>query len=107
MTQTRELFRIPINRTGRLRIAADSVPCQVVDLTEKGFRLRLERAVTTGEVLHLEFALTEQESLACTVKVTYARPPLFGALIAGISPHHQTVLCRFIDQINALSMTVF
>ena len=105
MAQKRELFRVAIDRTGQVQRGAEVVPCHVVDLTEKGFRLQLEGVYTAGEVLHLEFALSARDLLACTVQVTYVRPPFLGAVIAGISPDHQMRLSRFIDQLNALNMT--
>lgn len=105
VAQKRELFRVAIDRTGQVQRGAELLPCQVVDLTEKGFRLQLEGVFAVGEVLHLEFALSERDLLACTVQVTYVRAPFLGAVIAGISPDHQTRLSRFIDQVNALNMT--
>jgi hypothetical protein len=107
MAQNRELFRIAIDRTGQIQRGAETLPCQVVDFTEKGFQLSIEGVFQPGEVLHLEFALNERDPVACTVQVTYVRPPHLGAVIAGISPDHQARLSRFIDQLNALNMTGF
>jgi hypothetical protein len=105
--QKREYFRVAIDRTGRLRGGPESVPCQVVNLSQKGFRLRTGGSFVPGDVLHLEFGLSEHDLLICSVQVIYAKPPFLGAVIAAISPHHQTSLSRFIDKINILHMTAF
>jgi hypothetical protein len=51
-------------------------------------------------------ALTERESIACTVKVII-RPPLIGAVIESISSQDQTVLSRFIDEVNTMNLMRF
>jgi PilZ domain-containing protein len=107
LAQKRELFRIAVDRTGRVRYGRKTLPCRVVNLTDKGFQLRVEDAFAPGNILHVEFPLTEQDFLACIVKVSYARPPFIGAVIVGISSHHQTLLSRFIDEINATSLMGF
>jgi hypothetical protein len=61
-----------IDRTGRVRYRAETLTCRVVNLTEKGFQLQAEGSFAIGDLIHLEFPLTEQESLACLVKVMYA-----------------------------------
>jgi hypothetical protein len=107
MAQKRELFRVGIDRTGRIQRGAETVPCQVVDLTEKGFQLRVEGTFHVGEALDLEFVLNEPRPVLCTIQVTHVRPPYVGALIARISPEHQAQLSRFIEELNALNMTGF
>lgn len=107
MAQKRELFRVAIDRTGRIQRGAETLPCKVVDLSEKGFQLCIEGIFRPGEVLHLEFPLSESDPVACTVQVTHVHPPYLGAAIAGISPDHQAQLSRFVEQLNALNMTGF
>ena len=107
MAQKRELFRVVIDRTGRIQRGSETFPCKVVDLSEKGFQLCVEGIFSAGEVLHLEFSLSESDPIACTVQVTHVRPRYLGAVIAGISPDHQAQLSRFVDQLNALNMTGF
>jgi hypothetical protein len=107
MAQARELFRVAIDRIGQIRHGAQTVPCKVVDLTEKGFQLQSEGAFQVGEDLHLEFTLSETCRVECTIQVTHVRPPYLGALITMISPDHQLELSRFIEQLNALNMTGF
>jgi hypothetical protein len=101
------LFRIAIDRTGQVQRGGETRPCRVVDLTEKGFQLSIEGVFQPGETLQLEFALHENDRVACTVKVTYARPPYLGVVITGISPDQKAKLSRFIDQVNILIMTGF
>ena len=104
MVQKRELFRVAIDRTGWIRQSGQTVPCKVVDLTEKGFQLQSEGAFQVGEDLHLEFTLSESGPVVCTIQVTHVEPPYLGALITKISPDHQRELSRFIEQLNALNM---
>jgi hypothetical protein len=105
MAQKRELFRVAIDRSGQIQRGSETLPCQVVDLSEKGFQLCVEGSFSAGEVLHLEFPLGESDPIACTVQVTHVRPPHLGAVIAGISPDQRAKLSCFIDQLNALNMT--
>jgi len=103
----REFFRIAIDRTGHVRHGAETIPCHVVvNLTEKGVQLQLTGPFATGDRLHFEVALTERESIACTVKVII-RPPLIGAVIESISSQDQTVLSRFIDEVNTMNLMRF
>jgi PilZ domain len=104
LTQKRQLFRIAIDRAGRVQRGAETVPCHIVNLTEKGFRLRVKGSFSAGDILHLEFALTERAVLTCTVKATYARPPFVGAVITAISSQHQKLLSNFIDEVNAINL---
>jgi hypothetical protein len=105
--QKRAVFRLAVDRSGQLRGGAKSVPCQIVNLSQKGFRLRTGGSFVPGDVLHLEFGLSEHDRLACSVQVIYAQPPFLGAVIVAISLLHQTRLSRFIDQVNILQMTAF
>lgn len=75
-----------------------------MNLTEYGFQLRVEGSFPPGEILHFEFALTEQAFLACTIKVVYAQPPLLGTVITSISSHHHNVLSHFIDEVNTINL---
>ena len=107
MAQNRELFRIAIDRTGHIQRGAETLACEVMDLTEKGFQLRSDGAFHVGDELRLEFVLNEPLPIVCTVQVTHVRPPYLGALIVGISTDHQDQLARFVEQFNALNMTGF
>lgn len=107
MAEQRQLFRVAIDRTGEVRRGDETLPCNVIDVTEKGVRLRIDGTFRLGEELHLEFRLTEAELLACAIQVTYRRPPDIGAAIIHISPDHQKRLSSFIEQLNALNMTGF
>jgi len=107
VSQKRELFRMAIDRAGHIQRGAENIPCRIVDFTQKGVRLRVEGAFSPGDLLDLEFALTKRASITCTVKVTFARPPLVGAVIVDMSSHDQTLLANFIDEMNAINLTGF
>jgi hypothetical protein len=107
MIQKREFFRVVIERTGQIARGAEVAPCEVLDLTEKGFQLRTGLSAALGDRLELEFRLTKAAPIQCTVEVTYAAPPQFGARITKISPEHQNCLSRFIEQLNELNLTGF
>lgn len=107
MTQKREFFRVVIERTGRIGRGGTVASCEVLDLTEKGFQLRTGLSAAIGDKLELEFQLTKAAPIHCTVEITYAAAPQFGARIANISPAHQQCLSAFIEQLNVLNLTGF
>jgi len=108
MKQDRGLFRLSIQRAGRLIRGDQSVPCDVLDLTEKGMLIQAaDSPAVTGDQLNLEFELTPALTIHCTIVVTHAAPSHLGARITDISPEDQIHLSRFIDQLLALNMTGF
>jgi hypothetical protein len=107
MAKQRQLFRIAIDRTGEVRRGSETLACNVVDLTEKGVRLRIDGTFRTGEELHLRFPLTEADLFECTIEVTHSRPPEIGAAIVRMAPDHEARLSRFIEELNALNMPGF
>jgi hypothetical protein len=107
MSEQRQLYRVTIDRTGHVRRGDDTFPCNVIDVTEKGVRLRIEGTFRQGEELYLEFPLTDSEVLACAIQVTNRRPPHMGAVIVHMAPDQQDRLSSFIEQLNALNMTGF
>jgi hypothetical protein len=107
MTQKREFFRVAIERNGQISRGAEVASCEVLDLTEKGFQIRTDLAGAIGDRLELEFQLTKAATIHCTVEITYAAAPQFGARITSISPAHQHCLTQFIEQLNVLNLTGF
>ena len=107
MAAKRHLFRFAIDRTAEVRRGETTIPCQLVDLTEKGIRLRVEGTFGIGEELHLQFPLTEGELFHCVIQVTYNQPPHVGAVIVCTTPEQQKRLSDFIEQVSALNMTGF
>lgn len=107
MAQKRELFRIAVDRKGELRRGQTVASCDVLDLTEKGVRLRTDLPVQAGDRLQLHFYLTASCPLTCTVQVARVAPPWVGATIDDISPEDREKLTRFIEDLNALHMTGF
>ena len=107
MSGQRQLYRVTIDRTGHVRRGDDVFLCNVIDVSDKGVRLRIEGTFRQGEELSLEFPLTESEVLACRIQVTNRQPPHLGAAIVHFSPDQQKRLSSFIEQLNALNMTGF
>ena len=107
MAKQRQLFRIAIDRTGEVRRGNETSTCNVVDLTEKGVRLRIDGTFRVGEELQLIFPLTDTDLVECVVEVTHHQPPQVGAAIVRIAPEHEARLSRFIEDLNALNMTGF
>lgn len=105
MAHRRQLFRVAIDRTGQVRRGDETIACDVIDLTEKGVRLRIGGTFGVGERLHLRFPLTEGDWMACDIQITHTRLPEMGATIVDIASAHRQRLSRFIEQVNALSMT--
>src|SRR5437899_1416496 len=69
MIQKREFFRVAIERTGQIGRGAEFAPCDVLDLTERGFQLRTDLPVAIGDELDLEFRLTKAAPIRCTVEI--------------------------------------
>jgi hypothetical protein len=107
MEQKRELFRLSIKRTGQLIRGTEAIPCEVLDLTDKGMLIEADCSAVPGDQWQLEFHLTPAAPIHCTIIVTHAASPHLGARIAAISPEHQAHLSRFIDQLLALNVTGF
>ena len=82
----RQLFRMVIARTGWITRSTETVPCQVVNLSESGFRLQTTGSFVPNDVLRLTFALSESELVVCTVQMMYVQPPFFVGVINSISP---------------------
>lgn len=107
MNQKRGLFRLTINRTGRLIRGTDVAPCDILDLTDKGMLIATSAAASVGDELLLEFPLTPTTVLQCTIQISHVAPPRCGARIVAISPEQQISLSRFIDELLALNVTGF
>jgi|RhiMetdeSRZDD1v2_1073273.scaffolds.fasta_scaffold148765_3 PilZ domain len=107
MAKQRQLFRIAIDRTGEVRRGNETFTCNVVDLTEKGVRLRIDGTFRLGEALQLIFPLTETDRVECVIEVTHHRPPQVGAAIVRMASEDEARLSRFIEELNALNMTGF
>ncbi|MBI3604265.1 MAG: hypothetical protein HY205_07450 [Nitrospirae bacterium] len=105
MKYQREFFRISIERTGQLRRGTDTAACQITQLTPYGIGLSTDLLVTCGEAIELEFQLTNECPIRCTVLVTHAIPPILGGRVTAISPEHQTWIAQFLDQHAAISLT--
>ena len=107
MAKQRQLFRVSIDRTGEVRRGNETLTCSVVDLTEKGVRLRIDGTFNVGETLELRFPLTDADIIECSIEVTHHQPPHVGAAIVRMAPEHEACLSRFIEDLNALNMTGF
>jgi hypothetical protein len=107
MSEQRQLYRVTIDRPGHVRRGDNTFLCNVIDVTEKGVRLRIEGTFRQGEELSLEFPLTDSEVLACAIQVTNRLPPNMGAAIVHMAPDQRDRLSSFIEQLNALNMTGF
>jgi hypothetical protein len=107
MYQKRDVFRVTLDRQGRIHRVTEVSDCHVVDLTEKGVQLRIEMPVCVGEVMELEFSLSDTSHIHCMVQINHVILPHVGAAIVRISAEHQNQISRFIDQVNALNVTGF
>lgn len=107
MGQKREFFRISVERSGTVRRGADSAPCDVLDLTEKGVQLKTGLPVTVGETLELDFSLTKARTIHCRIRVTRVSAPSVGACVSDISPADQEQLSHFIEEVIALNLGGF
>jgi hypothetical protein len=104
MTQQRQQYRIPIERTGRITRDGVVSDCHVADLTEQGFQIQTKIPLATGEVVRLSCPLDVHTEIECGIAVTHARPPVFGTRIVDIAPEQQERLARFIQRLITLTM---
>jgi hypothetical protein len=104
MSQQRQQYRLPIDRSGHLTLCGKVGVCHISDVTEQGFQLQTDLPLVAGDVVRLTCALEGREEIECGVAVTHARPPLFGSRIVDISPEHQERLSRFIERLLTLTM---
>ena len=107
MGRQRELFRIALERTGEVRQGEHTLPCDVVDLTEKGVQIKTSLCVEVGETLQLKFALTATSEIHCTIQVSRISGNSVGACISDISPDDQKQLSQFIEQLISLNLGGF
>jgi hypothetical protein len=107
MTNQRQLYRVPIDRTGRVRRGDQSYACHVIDLTDHGVRLEIDGTFRPGDELQLEFCLTDADVVTCTIQVTNRREPYIGAVIVHMADDQRQRLSGFIEQIYSLNMTGF
>lgn len=107
MGQQRGLYRVVVQLAGTVRRGAETAPCEVLDLTESGFRIQTGLSGAVGEELQLDFTLPGGRAIHCAVQVTNIMPPYVGVRITGISPEQQQQLSRFIEQLISLNLTGF
>ena len=104
MSQHRQQYRIPIERTGQLTRHGEVSACRVLDVTEQGFQVTTDLPVAVGDVLDLTCPLDANSDITCTVAVTHAQPPFFGSRIVDISAEHRQRLSRFIQRLITQNM---
>ena len=105
MSQHRQQYRIPIERTGQLTRHGEVSACRVSDVTEQGFQVTTDLPLEVGDLLGLTCTLDADSDITCTVTVTRAQPPLFGSRIVDISAEHRQRLSRFIQRLITVNMT--
>jgi hypothetical protein len=98
MKQKRELFRVTIHRGGQLRRGTETAPCEITELTPYGIGLSSDLVIARGETVDLEFQLTRQCPIRCTILITHATPSHVGGRITAISLEHQKRIARYIEQ---------
>ena len=101
MGYKRKFTRLPLMCQGHLNRADEFIPCQVVDLSEKGVLLRTGTPLTIGEELSFDFVLGPSRRIQCTVKVVRMAKSDFGAQIVKIAPEDQQYLTEHLDDFLA------
>lgn len=107
MGYKRELFRIAVERTGTVRRGDETAACEVLDLTEKGVQLKTDLPLKNGELLQLDFSLTDAIAIHCGLHVTHVSGTSVGTSITDIAPADQEHLSRFIDALIAMNLGGF
>lgn len=101
MGYKRKFTRLPLNCLGDLIRSGELIPCQVVDVSEKGMLLRTGAPLTVGEELSLNFILGPSRRIQCTVKIVRLAKSDFGAQIVNISQDDQAYLTEHLDDFIA------
>ena len=104
MQQKRALFRVNVHRSGQLRRGTETASCEITELTPYGIGLSCDLPIARGETVALEFQLTRQCPIRCTILITHATSPLMGGRISAISLEHQKRISRFIEQHAAVNL---
>ena len=99
MNQHRALYRLPIDRAGKVSLEHKEAACRIIDLTQEGVRLETTLTVQTGERLWLSFDLTPDTPLRCQVEVLSVSTPYVGARFVDLSPRSRHSLDTFIDDL--------
>ncbi len=104
MKQKRELFRVNIHRIGQLRRGMEAASCEITELTPSGIGLCSDLVIARGQLVDLEFQLTKQCPIRCTILITHATPPSMGGRITTISLEDQKRITRFIEQHTVVNL---
>lgn len=103
----RALFRVGIVREGTLWNGSAIAPCVVTELTTQGIGLSTDLRSAPGDRLALTFALTDQDRISGTLRVTHVNRPRLGGCITAISAEHRQQLTRYIEDHASISLTAF
>lgn len=107
MEQQRGLYRVAVEFPGYLSRGTEVTACDVVDLTEHGFRIRTSLPAAAGDELTLEFNLRAGCPIQCVVQISHSAPPYLGSRIVAISPEHHKQLSQFVEQLISLNLRGF
>ena len=99
MNQHRALYRLPIDRVGKVSLEHKEAACRIIDLTQEGVRLETTLAVQAGERLRLSFELTPDTLLRCQVEVLSISTPYVGARFVDLSPRSRHSLITFVEDL--------
>jgi hypothetical protein len=99
MNRHRALYRVSIDRPGKLSQKNNEAACRVVNLTQEGVRLETILSVQVGELLWLSFDLTPDTPLRAKVEVVDVSMPYVGARFVDLSPANKQSLSAFIDDV--------
>jgi hypothetical protein len=99
MNQHRALYRVSIDRAGKLSQKSNEAACRIVNLTQEGVRLETALPVYVGELLWLSFDLTPDTPLRSEVEVIDVSMPYVGARFVDLSPANKQALTTFIEDV--------
>jgi hypothetical protein len=97
MNQHRALYRVSIDRAGKVSQKNNEAACRIVNLTQEGVGLETSLTVQVGELLWLSFDLTPETPLRGEVEVVDVSMPYVGARFVDLSPASKQSLSTFIE----------
>lgn len=107
MKQKRALFRNAIRRVGQISRGPHVAWCEVLNLSEKGVGFSSKMALDVGDEVLLEFDLTPNTPIHCTLRIVTSSPSSVGGLFTAIAPKQRRAIAQFIEQQNALNTVAY
>lgn len=72
-------------------------PCDILDLTDRGLQLQPPTPLKVGDTVNVEFRLSSDNTIRCTVHIVYAEGLRAGGQMMKIIQHDRQHLLQFLS----------